>query len=64
MKKLWKLRTSIKVFVVFAGVAAFEVYRTRHWMAAFFWIAIAVVFLIADNVKPAKLKSQLFTEDE
>ncbi len=50
MKKI-KLRTSVTVFLLFFGIATLEAFRTRNWMNAAFWVAIAIMFLIADNLK-------------
>jgi hypothetical protein len=37
------------VFVLFFGVAALEAFQTRNWLKAAFWLAIGLVFLVADN---------------
>jgi hypothetical protein len=39
------------VFLLFFGVAALEAFQTRNWIKAAFWLAIAIVFLVADNLK-------------
>jgi hypothetical protein len=48
MKKI-KLGTNFAVFLLFFGVAALETVQTRNWIKAGFWIAIGIVFLVADN---------------
>lgn len=40
-----------RVFLLFFGVAALEAFQTRNWLKALFWMAIGVVFLLADNLK-------------
>jgi len=43
------LGMNFTVFVLFFGVAALEAFQTRNWPKAAFWLAIGIVFLIADN---------------
>lgn len=50
MKKI-KLGTNFAVFLLFFGVAALEAFQTRNWLKAIFWLAIGIVFLLADNLK-------------
>ena len=47
--KGFKLGTTFTVFILFFGVAALEAFQTRNWLKALFWLAIGLVFLIADN---------------
>ncbi len=49
--------TNFTVFLLFFGVAAIEAFQTRNWLKVVFWVAIAIVFLVADNLKKAKAKS-------
>jgi hypothetical protein len=46
-----KLGVNFTVFLLFFGVAALEAFQTRNWMKAAFWLAIGIVFLVADNLK-------------
>ncbi len=46
-----RLGTNVTVFVLFFGVALIEAFQTRNWLKAVFWLAIGVVFLLADNPK-------------
>ena len=46
-----KLSTNFAVFGLFFGVATLEAFATRHWLKAGFWLAIGIVFLVADNLK-------------
>jgi hypothetical protein len=46
-----KLGANFAVFLLFFGVAALETLQTRNWVKAAFWLAIGVVFLVADNLK-------------
>ena len=50
MKKI-KLGTSFTVFLLFFGVAMLEAFQTHNWIKSIFWLAIGVVFLVADNFK-------------
>lgn len=50
MKRL-ELGSNFAVFLLFFGVAALEAFQTRNWLKAAFWLAIGVVFLMADNMK-------------
>ena len=45
------LSTNFAVFVLFFGVATLEAFQTRNWLKAAFWLAIGIVFLIADNLR-------------
>ena len=54
MKRV-RLGTNFAVFVLFFGVAALEAFQTRNWIKAAFWMAIGIVFLVADNVRKAQL---------
>jgi hypothetical protein len=45
------------IFVLFFGVATLEAFQMRNWIKAGFWLAIGLVFLLADNLrKGAALK--------
>jgi len=50
MKRI-NLGANFAVFLLFFGVAALEAFQTRNWIKAVFWLAIGVVFLVADNLK-------------
>ncbi len=39
------------IFALFFGVAALEAFQTRNWIKAAFWLAIGIVFLVADNLR-------------
>jgi hypothetical protein len=64
MKKLLKIRTSIAIFFLFFATALLETFRTHNWINAAFWIGIAIMFLIVDNVRPGKLRSQFFNNNK
>jgi hypothetical protein len=49
--KFLRLRTSVTIFLLFFGISLLEAFRTRNWINVAFWVAIAVMFLIADNLK-------------
>ena len=46
-----KLGVHFAVFLLFFGVAALEALQTRNWIKAAFWLAIGLVFLLADNLR-------------
>ncbi len=48
MRRL-KLGTNFTVFLLFFGIATLEAFQTRNWIKAAFWLAIGIVFLLADN---------------
>ena len=56
MKKI-RLSTNFTVFLLFFGVAALEAFQSANWIKATFWVAIGIVFLVADNVKKDKKES-------
>ncbi|HZM88118.1 MAG TPA: hypothetical protein VFF31_16460 [Blastocatellia bacterium] len=50
-----KLGTNFTVFLLFFGVATLEAFQTQDWLKAILWLAIGLVFLLADN--PGKAPS-------
>jgi len=50
-----KLGTNFTVFLLFFGVATLEAFQTQDWLKAILWLAIGLVFLLADN--PGKASS-------
>ena len=50
MKKI-RLSTNFVIFLLFFGAAALEAFQTANWTKAAFWVAIGIVFLVADNLK-------------
>ena len=51
------LGANFAVFLLFFGVASLEAFETRHWLKAAFWLAIGLVFLLADNLKKGRQAS-------
>jgi hypothetical protein len=49
--KMIRLGTNFAVFALFFGVAVLEAFQTQNWLKAGFWLAIGIVFLVADNVR-------------
>lgn len=49
--KNMKLSSNVAVFLLFFGVASLEAFQTANWLKAAFWVAIGIVFLLADNLK-------------
>jgi hypothetical protein len=50
MKKI-NLGSNFAVFLLFFGVAALEAFQTANWPKVAIWVAIGIVFLVADNIK-------------
>ena len=57
MKRI-KLNANFTVFLLFFGVATLEAFQTRNWIKAAFWLAIGLVFLLADNLKAGSRQSE------
>jgi hypothetical protein len=53
--RMIKLGPNFAVFLLFFGVAALETFQSRNWLKAVFWLAIGIVFLIADNIRRPQL---------
>ncbi len=41
----------LTIFLLFFGVATLEAFQTHNWIKAAFWLAIGIVFLVADNLR-------------
>jgi hypothetical protein len=50
-----KLGPNFAVFALFFGVATLEAFQTRNWLKAIFWLAIGMVFLVADNLHKSQV---------
>ena len=50
MKRI-NIGTNFTIFLLFFGVSALEAFQTQNWLKAVFWLAIGIVFLVADNRK-------------
>lgn len=50
MKRI-KFGTNFAIFLLFFGVATLEALQTHNWIKAAFWLAIGIVFLLADNLR-------------
>jgi fatty acid desaturase len=47
-----KIRLSaFTIFLLFFGVATLEAFQTHNWVKATFWMAIGMVFLLANNFR-------------
>ena len=46
-----KFDTNFTIFILFFGVSLLEAIQTGNWLKSLFWLAIGVVFLLADNFK-------------
>ena len=49
-----KFGANFAVFVLFFGVAVIEAIQTKNWLKVGFWIAISLVFFLADNFSKNK----------
>ena len=45
-----RIGANFTVFLLFFGVAVLEAFQTQNWIKAAFWLAIGIVFLVADNL--------------
>ena len=43
----------LAIFILFFGIAMLAAFQTHNWLGAAFWVAIGVLFLLADNFKRA-----------
>jgi hypothetical protein len=50
--RLLKIKTSMVIFFLFFGISMLEAFRTHNWLKVAFWVGIASMFLLADNLKP------------
>jgi hypothetical protein len=50
MKRI-RLSTNFVIFLLFFGAATLEAFQTANWTKAALWVAISIVFLVADNLK-------------
>lgn len=62
--KALKLRTSFIVFILFFGISLLEAFRTRNWINVAFWIIIATMFLVADNLKEDKTEKKEMNNEQ
>lgn len=49
--KTIKFSTNFVIFLLFFGAAVLEAFQTANWAKGAFWVAIGIVFLLADNLK-------------
>jgi len=49
-----KFGANFAVFILFFGLSVVEAIQTQNWIKVIFWLAIALVFLFADNFKKNK----------
>lgn len=45
------LGTNFIIFLLFFGVALLEALKEGNWLKAALWAAVAIAFLLADNLK-------------
>lgn len=44
-----RFSANFAVFILFFGISLLEAFQNAAWLKAAFWLAIGIVFLIADN---------------
>lgn len=49
-----RIGTNFAVFILFFGIAVIEAVESKNWLKCVLWLAIGVVFLMADNLKNKK----------
>jgi hypothetical protein len=47
----FRLGQGCTVFILFFGIALLEALHTFDWLRIVFWLAIGLVFVLADNLK-------------
>lgn len=47
-----RLGTNSAIFILFFGISLLEAFQSHYWLKAILWLAIGIVFLRADLVKP------------
>jgi hypothetical protein len=47
-----KLGTNVTIFLLFFGISLLDAVRSNDWPRALLWLALGVVFLRADALKP------------
>ena len=43
---------NVTIFVLFFGISALDAVRSHDWLRALLWLALGLVFLRADALKP------------
>lgn len=56
LMKTPRLGANFAVFLLFFGVATLEAFQSRNWLKAGFWLAIGIVFLVADNLHRQRVR--------
>jgi hypothetical protein len=41
--------TNVTIFLLFFGMSLLDAFRSRDWLRAALWLAIGLVFLVADR---------------
>ena len=47
-----RLGANTAIFILFFGISLLEAFQSHQWIKACLWLAIGVVFLRADIIKP------------
>ena len=50
--KTLKLGANVTIFLLFFGISLLDALRSHDWLRALLWLALALVFLRADALKP------------
>lgn len=48
------MRTNLTIFILFFGIAALDAVRGGHWLRIIFWLAVGMVFFMADRRQLAR----------
>ena len=56
--KTVKLGINFTLFLIFFGIATLEALQSGNWITIAFWLAIGIVFLVADNLRKSGERSR------
>jgi hypothetical protein len=51
------LRTGFTVFIIFFGMSVLEAFRSGNWADCIFWLVMAGVFILMDNMPAIRSKA-------
>jgi hypothetical protein len=46
-----RLGAGFAIFVIFFGISLVESFRTGNWLEVVFWLALGLLFFVADNLR-------------
>jgi hypothetical protein len=56
--KMIKLGINFSMFLIFFGIATLEALQSGNWIRIAFWLAIGILFLLADNLRKSGERSR------